>query len=90
MSGRTIDSHFIPAKGLKNPHLQTLYQPLFRKVPRLNVRRERVEMPNEDFFEMDWVGQGNGPIVIVLHGMAGSLDTGYASGIMQQDRKSVV
>lgn len=87
MSGRIIHSQFVPAKGLANRHIQTLYQPLFRKVPKLTVRRERIEMPNQDFFEMDWVGEGDGPIVIVLHGMAGSLQSGYATGIMQQIQK---
>lgn len=87
MSGKIINSQFKAAKGLANRHLQTLYQALFRKVPKLQVRRERLEFPGEDFFDMDWVGEGDGPIVLVLHGMAGSLRSSYATGIMQQIQK---
>lgn len=83
MAGSIIKSQFEPAKGLTNRHAQTMYQPLRRKIPVLSPRRERLELPNEDFVDLDWLGGETGPIVILLHGMAGSLNSPYAAGMMQ-------
>ncbi len=83
MPGKLITSTFIAAKGLKNRHLQTMYQALFRKVPKIIGCRERLELPNDDFLDLDWVGKGDGPIVLILHGVAGSLQSYYAAGIMK-------
>jgi predicted alpha/beta-fold hydrolase len=82
MSGKIIKSSFKPARGLKNRHMSTMYQTLFRKIPKIMACRERLELPNNDFVDLDWVGEGDGPIVIVLHGLAGSLQSFYAAGIM--------
>lgn len=84
MAGKIRKSTFQPAKCLSNGHLQTLAQPFFRKVSQLKPRRERIELPSEDFLDLDWVGEGDGPIVLVLHGMAGSLRSPYANGLMQK------
>ncbi|HET7307366.1 MAG TPA: hydrolase [Gammaproteobacteria bacterium] len=75
-------STFRPAWWLKNRHAQTIFPTLFRRRPKLAVRRERLELPDGDFADCDWVGGDRGPIVIVLHGLEGSIDSSYATGIM--------
>jgi len=81
-----IESAFQPAPWLKNPHLQTIFAASFRPRPRLQVRRERIELPDGDFLDLDWVDgdtQPGAPIVILLHGLTGSIKSKYARGLMR-------
>ena len=63
--------------------LQTVYPYLFAAVPQVDYRRERWELPDGDFIDLDWSERGSGPIVIVLHGLEGSSDSPYARGLMR-------
>ena len=76
-------STFRPAWWLTNRHLQTIFPNTLRRQPRLALRRERLELPDGDFVDVDWTTDSSGPIVIVLHGLEGSIDSRYASGIMR-------
>ena len=76
-------SAFRAARWLPGGHLQTLWPALFRRRVPLDVRRERLELPDGDFLDLDWVGRGNGPIVIVLHGLQGSIRSPYARGLLR-------
>jgi predicted alpha/beta-fold hydrolase len=49
----------------------------------LDARRERVELPDGDFLDVDWVGR-KGPIAVVLHGLQGSAESNYARGLLKQ------
>lgn len=75
---------FLPTWCLGNRHLQTLWPTLFHRRPLAGARRERLELPDGDFLDLDWIGGGDGPIVVVLHGLMGSIHSPYASGIMRQ------
>jgi len=77
------DERFRPAWWLSNRHLQTIWPVLCRARIRLQTRRERVELPDGDFLDVDWVGD-RGPIVIVLHGLQGSAESNYARGLLKQ------
>ena len=64
--------------------MQTLWAPLMRRRPRTALRRERLELPDGDFIDLDWTtANDKGPIVIVLHGLEGSSDSPYARGILK-------
>ncbi len=63
--------------------MQTLWPYLFRRMPRVVLRRERLELPDGDFLDLDWTGNSHGPIVIVLHGLEGSSDSKYARGLLK-------
>lgn len=78
-----VDSRFEPWPLLRNGHLQTLFASQVRHAPALSTRRERIELPDGDFLDVDWLGQGSGPIVIVLHGLTGSIRSKYARGLMK-------
>jgi predicted alpha/beta-fold hydrolase len=56
----------------RNPHFQTIYASKVRVVWRLPFARERIETPDADFFDVDWVRRGNKRLVIILHGLGGS------------------
>lgn len=75
---------FKPAWWLRNPHCQTLWSTLCRrKIRTLALTRERVELADGDFIDLDWVNPGDGPIVLILHGLEGSSQSPYASGLLQ-------
>lgn len=73
---------FRPAWWLPGPHAQTLWPVLFRRRPRLALRRERLELPDGDFLDLDWTIGERGPIVLILHGLEGSSASHYARGLL--------
>ena len=79
------DATFRPATGLSNPHLQTLWGPLWRKMPDLQRERERMWLADGDFIDLDWYGphQPDAPLVLVLHGLTGSSQSHYVKGLQQ-------
>jgi uncharacterized protein len=78
-----IKSHFKPAWWLKNPHLQTLWPQVIRFDADLSLRKERFELRDGDFLDLVWAGKGTGPIVIVLHGLGGSIDSHYVKSTLK-------
>ena len=66
----------------RGPHCQTLFPHLFRVRPALRLEPERLELPDGDFLDLVWTGPAEGPVVIVLHGLEGSLRSHYAAGLM--------
>jgi predicted alpha/beta-fold hydrolase len=75
-------SAFRPAWWLPGPHLQTLYPSLFRKRQSPLLTRERVELADGDFIDIDWTGQTDGMKVLILHGLEGSLESHYTGGLL--------
>jgi len=72
---------------LPGGHLQTIYTSLFIHVPPLATRRERLELPDGDFLDFDWVdGQAGMPVVVLFHGLEGSADSPYARDLMAHAR----
>jgi uncharacterized protein len=75
---------FIPAWWLRGAHGQTIWPTLLRRKMRVLVEPEHLELPDGDFLDLAWVGKNNsGPIVVVLHGLTGSIKSPYALGILQ-------
>ena len=72
---------FKPAWWLPGPHLQTLWQSLFRHRPQPSVQRERLDTPDGDFLDLDWHGPAHGPVVLLLHGLSGSARSPYIRGL---------
>ena len=79
----SLTATFRPATGLSNPHLQTLWGPLWRKLPDLPRNRERLWLADGDFLDLDWHGphQPDAPLVLVLHGLTGSSSSPYVKGL---------
>jgi predicted alpha/beta-fold hydrolase len=73
---------FQPAWWCRNPHLQTMWPVFFRRHPRPALRRERLELPDGDFLDLDWTLNTGGPIVILLHGLEGSSRSHYARAML--------
>ncbi|MEW6331306.1 MAG: hydrolase [Pseudomonadota bacterium] len=80
----TLNSEpFQPAWWCRGPHAQTLWARLARRAPEIRFWRERLELPDGDFIDLDWSENGSGPIVVVLHGLEGSSESPYARGLMR-------
>ena len=68
---------------LPGGHLQTIYPSLFIRVPAIDYRRERLELADGDFLDIDWTdGQAGAPTVVLFHGLEGSADSHYARDLM--------
>lgn len=76
-------STFKPAWWLRNRHAQTIWPSLFRKRPKLSLIRERLELPDGDFLDLDWTETNAGPIVLLLHGLEGNDESHYAKSLLK-------
>lgn len=89
------EAGFRAAWWCRSPHLQTLWPHLFRVRPRPRYRRERVELPDGDFLDLDWFGPAEtDSLVVILHGLEGSSSSHYvralADNLAAVDLASVV
>ena len=84
MPAQLLETTFKAAWWLKNPHLQTLYPALLRRLKPLHCVRERLTTPDNDFIDLDWYGQAHQPLVMLLHGLTGSSQSLYIQGLQQQ------
>lgn len=81
-------SNFKPAWWLPNAHLQTLWSTFFRKSPALTLNNLRLTLNDGDFIDLS-VSQNitgkinNKPIVLILHGLEGSLSSPYAKTLIK-------
>lgn len=83
-----MKSDFEPAFWLRGPHAQTLFASQARPMPRLTTQPERLELADGDFLDLAWLPDADlpaaAPLVLVLHGLNGSLESKYARGLLQQ------
>ncbi len=63
-----------------NGHLQTILPGALRRVAGLDYERERIDTPDGDFLDLDWVRQGSRRLVVITHGLEGSSDRQYVRG----------
>lgn len=79
---------FSPSQWLRNRHLMTITASLVRVLPRLPVHRERWELPDGDFLDVDRLdgATSEAPTVLICHGLEGSSQAGYVLGVMEQAR----
>ncbi len=81
-----VDSSFNPAWWLSNTHAQTCYATLTRREKPPVDSIERFELPDGDFVDLAWAVNGLGaetPLVVLLHGLGGSVNSSYVAGQMQ-------
>lgn len=86
-----IRSDFRPARGLANPHLQTLLPVLpFVRSPQPAAQREIITLPDGDTTAADWAAPTrhsaapDAPVMIVLHGLEGSSESSYARWLLHE------
>lgn len=69
-----------PPFYLFNGHMQTIYPALTRTVD-LRYERERLELSDGDFVDIDWIDSGSRQLVLLSHGLEGSSDRHYMKGM---------
>ncbi|TXH71396.1 MAG: hydrolase [Thiothrix sp.] len=82
MGQRIISSYRAPW-WLKSPHLQTILPTFLRQRPQLDFTWERVELKDGDFIDLAWYPRPQAPLVLMMHGLEGSLNSHYASTLIQ-------
>lgn len=77
-----LSSNYRPPVYLRYGHLSTIYSGLFRKVDGLHQERERLELPDGDFMDLDWsfAEKPSGKVAILLHGLEGNAQRPYITG----------
>ena len=82
MQGRITRSEFQTPWWLSSPHAQTLWPKFTTPGISAALTRERLELEDGDFLDLCWVGGDSGPLVIVFHGLEGSIESHYAMNVM--------
>ncbi|MCU7845767.1 MAG: hydrolase [Candidatus Thiodiazotropha sp. (ex Monitilora ramsayi)] len=75
-------SQFKAPWWLKSPHLQTIWPTLVRPGRGFQGEWESVELRDGDFIELVW-RRGDGPLVMLIHGLEGSLQSHYAIPMLE-------
>lgn len=79
------DGRFHSSWWCQGGHAQSICGAVFRKAPEINYRRERLELPDGDFVDLDWAdGEEGQPIVIIFHGLASSSESPYIRTFIQE------
>ena len=74
----------MPAWWLPGAHAQTVGARLTRARRGVTLTRERLDLPDGDFVDLDWAGRREDALVLVLHGLEGSARSKYALEIYRQ------
>lgn len=76
-----VNSKFSPPWWLRNPHFQTiLASKVFKPAP-VSTIRERIELPDADFIDINISPRSDLPPVAIFHGLAGCIDSSYVQGV---------
>lgn len=78
---------YAPARWLFGPNLMTVFGPLFRLGSEVPLTRERWELSDGDFVDVDrMAGPRDAPLLLALHGLEGSSSAHYIRGLLAQAR----
>jgi predicted alpha/beta-fold hydrolase len=85
---RPSENHANLPSNLGNGHLETLIPYLFRPTKKQFYERERIDTPDNDFLDLDWVRNGHKSLVIISHGLESSSHAKYVQGTADHLRKN--
>ena len=66
---------------LFNGHLETIYPALFRKINDVKYERERLNLSDGDFVDLDWLDLKSQSLVLLSHGLEGNSSRQYVAGM---------
>lgn len=76
-----LSSAFEPARGLTNPHLQTVLPTLWARNFEVSVSHERLDLPDGDFLDLAWSASvelsPSAPVLLIMHGLEGNWTSPY-------------
>ncbi|MFC7338960.1 YheT family hydrolase [Haloferula chungangensis] len=71
------DSSYRPPLSMPGGHLQTIIPALYRKAERVTREKERLELADGDFLDLEWHRDGRRKLVILSHGLEGDAGASY-------------
>ncbi len=77
-----ILSNYNPSFLYKNGHFSTIFAGILRKIDDFNQKRERIELPDGDFLDLDWSFSSTATqkVAIIIHGLEGNAQRAYIAG----------
>jgi uncharacterized protein len=82
------ESSYRAPRFFSNPHIQTMYPTLFRKVQGVTYGRKRIETRDGDFVDLDYAATGSSRAVVLLHGLEGDSGRSYMLGMVRAVQRS--
>ncbi|MFK7810112.1 MAG: YheT family hydrolase [Saprospiraceae bacterium] len=83
-----IKSNFKPRNIVfQNSHASTIYASLLRYIPSVRFERERVELTDGDFLDLDWSKQGSKKLIITVAGLEGKSKSLYSRAAIRYFNK---
>lgn len=82
--GTRLVSDYVCPRRFFNAHVQTVW-PVIRPHAKVTWRRERVDTPDHDFWDFDWLeapADSDAPLVVLFHGLEGDSHSHYAGALM--------
>ncbi|MGH8678255.1 MAG: alpha/beta hydrolase, partial [Burkholderiales bacterium] len=80
----THAARFSAPRWLPGGHLQTLYAYFALQSTPPVYSRERIDTPDDDFVDFDWLdAPRDAPTVVLFHGLEGCSKSHYASALMR-------
>ncbi|WP_109435976.1 YheT family hydrolase [Aquimarina sp. AU119] len=79
-----IDSQYNPPFLFRNGHISTIYPNLLRKVKDISQKRERIELDDGDFIDLDWShgsAKHSKKLAVIIHGLEGNGQRQYMLGL---------
>lgn len=79
-----ITGNYVPPGIFKSADVSTIYSATLRKVELPVYERERIELSDGDFLDLDWSfpkKKDQDKVVILLHGLAGNSERPYMKGM---------
>lgn len=78
-----VQSSYVAPWLLRNGHLQTIYPAVCRRIGGVRYQRERLELSDGDFVDLDWSRVGGRDAVVISHGLEGSSQGNYVKGMVR-------
>ncbi|WP_411029134.1 YheT family hydrolase [Spongiimicrobium sp. 3-5] len=77
-----VTTNYNPPLVFKNGHIATIYAGIFRTISPIGQQRERIDLPDGDFLDLDWsfAPRETDRVVILLHGLEGNAQRPYITG----------
>ncbi|MCW8981059.1 MAG: alpha/beta fold hydrolase [Altibacter sp.] len=77
-----VKSSYIAPRLFRNGHFSTIYSAKLRPSPTLVQQRERIDLPDGDFLDIDWsyASSTASKVAVLLHGLEGNAQRTYMKG----------
>lgn len=78
-----FNSEFVAPPWFANPHMQSCFGTLAAADPKVELRWQELALPDGDFIDLAWIGPDVGSLVILLHGLEGSVHSPYIQVLLR-------